>query len=235
MYVTHKIIRLKTTVVLSEIQLPKKKPLFWIHKYDRIKRHVFHQRLTDYVIRALKRVVICLHGDVKTLGVTAALLIVTLFCWRMHTRLQPLQRQAIQLTPPRPQVDASCLSISTSACEHLPVASIRGSREGSCIQITFNFIRMNSWHSQERAGELCDAAAAWRGWAPWAPEVLLCNWSRTHDSFFHCYQRHISSGGNTSGYFLLAQFAWIRWNDGCDSSNVGSNRGILLVLKYLHW
>lgn len=137
--------------------------------------------------------------------------------------------------PPRPQVDASCLSISMSACEHLPVASIRGSREGSCIQITFNFIRMNSWHSQERAAELCDAAAAWRGWAPWAPEVLLCNWSRTHDSFFHCYQRHISSGGNTSGYFLLAQFAWIRWNDGCDSSNVGSNRGILLVLKYLHW
>lgn len=38
-----------------------------------------------------------------------------------------------------------------------------GFREGRRIQITFNFIRMNSWHSQERAAELCDAAAAWRG------------------------------------------------------------------------
>lgn len=55
-----------------------------------MKHHVFHQKLTDYVIRALKRVVIRLHGDIKMLGVVAAaLFILTLFCWRAHTSLQP--------------------------------------------------------------------------------------------------------------------------------------------------
>lgn len=128
--------------------------------------------------------------------------------------------------PPHPtRVDASCLSISTSTRSWLWLGV---SREGSRIQITFNFIGMNSWHSQERAAELCDAAA-WRG------RLLLCNWSRTHDSVIHCYQPHVRSRGNARGYFLLAQLTWIRRNDGCNSSNVGSNRGILLPFKYLHW
>lgn len=43
-----------------------------IHKYDFMKCHVFHQELTDYVIRALLRTVIHLHGDVQMLGVAAA-------------------------------------------------------------------------------------------------------------------------------------------------------------------
>lgn len=129
--------------------------------------------------------------------------------------------------PPHPaRVDASCLSISTSTRSWLWLGV---SREGSRMQITFNFIGMNSRHSQERAAELCDAAAAWRG------RLLLCNWSRTHDSVIHCYQPHVRSRGNARGYFLLAQLTWICRNDGCDSSNVGSDRGILLPFKSLHW
>lgn len=49
MHLTQKMIWLKTTVLFSEIQLPIviERAIFWIHKCDCLKRHVFHEKLTD--------------------------------------------------------------------------------------------------------------------------------------------------------------------------------------------
>lgn len=83
MYFTHKMIWLITTTAFVEIQLPiVTKKAFFVDEIkipNCVKGHVFHQKLTDYVICAVKCVVICLHGDVETLGVAAVLSILTLF------------------------------------------------------------------------------------------------------------------------------------------------------------
>lgn len=47
------------------------------------------------------------------------------------------------------RVEASCLSCSVGACESRSWIRLESCGEESQIQLTFNFIQMNSWHSEE--------------------------------------------------------------------------------------
>lgn len=157
MNVTHKMIWLKTTAVFSEIQIPvgPEKAIFlvpelWLHEASCFPSEA--DRLCHTWTEAH-----CYSSPWRCQNAGCCC------CSVIYSQIVLLESAHKPATPPH-RVDHPVRLFPPARASTCPWLRLGGEREGSRIQIIFNFIRMNSWHWQARAAELCDAAAAWRGW-----------------------------------------------------------------------